>query len=142
MILDLYKCIDDPRTLRKNLTDKMSKSVTLKEDTDIYNPTYQLAYDADILDGYNYAQCGGRSYFIRDVVAITGQIISIVCKEDVLMTYADQILQCPVIVGRSDNNYNAYISDPKRCFYQHTTAQYITIGDIGYPSSVVMVTVG
>lgn len=139
--VDFYKTQDDQRVMYKSLTDKKTVYAYLKDDTNIMRPVYWVSYDADLLS-YNYLQAGGKSYYIDQITAGTGGQLGIACRVDVLMTYADQIMQCPVIVSRSTNNYNAYIQDPERAFYQHSTAQYITLGDIGYPSSVVMITVG
>lgn len=142
MTLTLYKCSDDQRTLNKTLTDAITRTVQLKNDTDLLSPTFLLAYDATILAGYNYAEMDGRYYFITDVGGVLGGQLRISCKTDVLMTYKDQIMQCPIIVDRSSSNWNAYIQDNERGFYQYVTNQYVSLGDIGYPDIIVMATVG
>lgn len=142
MTLTLYKCSDDQRTLNKTLTDAITRTVQLKNDTDLLSPTFLLAYDATILAGYNYAAMDGRYYFITDVGGVLGGQLRISCRTDVLMTYAAAILQCPVIVSRSSTSWNAYIEDPERKFYQYTKNQYITLGNIGAPDIIVMATVG
>lgn len=142
MNLTLYKTSDDPRTLNKTITDAKTLTVQLKSDTDLLNPVFMLSYDSTILDGYNYAEMDGRYYYITDISAVTGGQLRISCRTDVLMTYKDDILQCPVIVDRSSNNWNAYISDPERRFYQYVKNQYVTLGDIGYPDIIVIATVG
>lgn len=142
MTLTLYKTSDDPRTLNKTITDAKTLTVQLKSDTDLLNPVFMLAYDSTILAGYNYAEMDGRYYYITDITAATGGQLQLRCKTDVLMTYKDDILQCPVIVDRSSNNWNAYIADPERRFYQYVKNQYVTLGDIGYPNIIVIATVG
>lgn len=142
MTLTLYKCADDQRTLNKSLTDAKVLTVQLKRDTDLLRPSFEVVYDADILAGYNYAEANGRYYYITDITAVTGTQLRISCKTDVLMTYKDQILQCPVIIDRSSSNWNAYIQDQERGFYQYVTNQYVSLGDIGYPDIIVMATVG
>lgn len=142
MILTLYKCADDQRTLNKSLTDPITRTVQLKNDTDLISPTFMLLYDAAILAGYNYASMDGRYYFITDMAGAIGGQLRISCRTDVLMTYAAQILQCPVIVNRSSTSWNAYIEDPERKFYQYVKNQYVTIGEIGEPDIIVIATVG
>ena len=141
MTIDFYKCADDQRTVYKNLTDKKTVTAQIKDDTNLIRPLFWIVYDADLLS-YNYLQAAGRSYYIESITAGTGGQLGIQCRVDVLMTYADQIMQCPVIVDRSANRFNTFLMDPQRRFYQYTTTQYVTLGDVGAPSSVVMVTVG
>lgn len=141
--ITLYKCADDPRKLYKTLTGSKSLTAQIKDAASIMTPTFYINYDSDLLDQhYNYAQVWGRYYFIDDMTVDIGGSIYIKCREDVLFTFANQIINCPIIVERSDSTYNAFISDPQRRFYQYTNHQYIEIEDLGKPNTICMLTVG
>ena len=141
--ITLYKCADDQRCLYKHPTDAKDLTAQIKDAASIMTPTFYIAYDSDLLtQHYNYASAWGRYYYIDDMTVDVGGAIYIKCREDVLYTYADQIVQCPIIAERSDNAFNAFISDPQRRFYQYTDHQYIEIEDLGKPNIICILTVG
>lgn len=141
--ITLYKCADDPRKLYKTLTGAKALTAQIKDAASIMTPTFYINYDADLLDQhYNYAMVWGRYYFIDDMTVDIGGSIYIKCREDVLYTYADQIVRCHIIAERSDSTYNAFISDPERHYYQYTKHQYIILEDLGKPNIILMLTVG
>lgn len=144
MQIVLSKVAEDPRCLYKHPTDEITLTAQIKDASSIMQPTFYLAYDADLIEQhYNYVQAWGRYYFIADMQIDIGGTIYIRCTEDVLYTYADQIVQCPIVAERSKNAFNAFIQDSDRRFYQYTQQQYITIGtDIGCPDIICMCTVG
>lgn len=143
MQIVLSKITEDPRCLYKHPTDLITVTAEIKEDVDIMRPMFYIVYDSSILDQhYNYLSAFGRYYFITDVIITTGGSMRISCKEDVLYTYADQIVNVPIVAERSSNAFNALIQDNERKFYQYTKQQYITIGDIGFPDITVIATVG
>lgn len=143
MQIVLSKIAEDPRCLYKHPTDAKTLTAQIKEAVSVMSPTFYITYDADLLtQHYNYVSAWGRNYFVTDMQVDIGGTISIRCKEDVLYTYADQIVQCPIIATRSDSTYNVYIKDPDRAFYQYTHQQYVTLGDIGKPNIICLVTVG
>lgn len=141
--ITLYKCADDPRKLYKTLTGAKALTAQIKDAASIMSPTFYINYDADLLSQhYNYAEAWGRYYFIDDMTIDIGGSIYIKCREDVIHTFADQIIRCPIIAERSDSAYNAFISDPQRRYYQYTNHQYIEIEDLGKPNTICMLTVG
>lgn len=144
MQIVLSKIAEDPRCLYKHPTDEITLTAQIKDASSIMQPTFYLKYDADLIEQhYNYAKAWGRYYFIADMQIDIGGTIYIKCTEDVLYTYADQIVNCPIVAERSKNAFNAFIQDNDRRFYQYTQQQYITIGtDIGCPDIICMCTVG
>ena len=144
MQIVLSKVAEDPRCLYKHPTDEITLTAQIKDASSIMQPTFYITYDADLIDQhYNYVQAWGRYYFIADMQIDIGGTIYIRCVEDVLYTYADQIVQCQIVAERSKNAFNAFIQDNDRRFYQYTQQQYITIGtDIGCPDIICMCTVG
>lgn len=144
MQIVLSKVAEDPRCLYKHPTDQITLTAQIKDASSIMQPTFYIKYDADLIEQhYNYVQAWGRYYFIADMQIDIGGTIYIKCTEDVLYTYADQIVQCQIVAERSKNAFNAFIQDNDRRFYQYTQQQYITIGqDIGCPDIICMCTVG
>lgn len=144
MQIVLSKIAEDPRCLYKHPTDQITLTAQIKDASSIMQPTFYLTYDADLIEQhYNYVQAWGRYYFIADMQIDIGGTIYIKCNEDVLYTYADQIVQCQIVAERSKNAFNAFIQDADRRFYQYTQQQYVTIGtDIGCPDIICMCTVG
>lgn len=144
MQIQISKITEDPRMLYKHPEDTITVSAEIKEDIEIMRPVFFIVYDAAILDQhYNYVYAFGRYYFITDITVTTGGAMRISCKIDVLYTYADQLINIPVVAERSSNAFNAFLQDSDRRFYQYTQQQYITIGqDIGCPDIICMCTVG
>ncbi len=143
MQIVISKVTDDPRCLYKHPQDAKTLTAQIKEAVNVMLPTFYVVYDSDILaQHYNYVEAWGRYYFITDIQVDIGGAMRISCKEDVLHTYADQIVQCPIVAERSANAFNAFISDPERHFYQYTSHQYIELEDIGKPEIICMLTVG
>lgn len=66
----------------------------------------------DGVKGSNYLLSGisGKYYFIEDYT-IENQCIKVFCKEDVLMTFKDQILTNSCTISRNENIRNAYLYD-------------------------------
>lgn len=144
MQIEISKIAEDPRMLYKHPADTITISAEIKEDVQIMRPVFYIVYNSTIVDQhYNYVHAFGRYYFITDTAVTTGGSMRISCKMDVLYTYADQIVQCPIVAERSSNNFNAFIQDNERRFYQYTNNQYKVIGtDIGCPDIICMCTVG
>lgn len=100
----LYRITDDPRLLQKNLTGNNIKTVTAipYDSINIFRPTFILDYD-DINDlkQANYLTAMDRFYFITLIYIDTAQRIVIECKEDVLMSFQNEILSKSCIVDRT-----------------------------------------
>lgn len=143
MTIVISKVSDDPRALYKHPSDAITIAAELKEDVDVMQPSFYVVYNSSIVDNhYNYLAAFGRFYFITDISVTTGGAMRIRCREDVLYTYAAQIVNLPIIAERSDSTYNAFINDGQRRFYQYTQHQYVILEDLGKPNIICMLTVG
>lgn len=143
MNLYLYQITDDPLVFPKTLPAGTTVTGTIREDAvDLMRPEIMVTGAPSA--GYNYAYIPdfGRYYFVDPPVTIRTGLVKLPMRVDVLQSFADQIVDAPVIVERSSNKYNLDIADPERKFYQDRSNQYITIGDVGAPANIVMVTVG
>lgn len=118
--ITLYKLASDMRKLNKTLENPLVKSIQLRTDIDIYNPTLLLT-DFDI--EYNYLLWDSRYYFINGAIYTANKVWRLSCHIDVLMTYKDVILSSRGTVTRiGNNNYLQGASIPMTA--KPTIAQY------------------
>lgn len=132
---------------------KLTKTVQWKQNyfncdvyvpTDRINPVIIVDTSKVNLDGTNYMEIPefGRKYYITSIVGDTGSSVNVAGHVDVLGTYDAQIRECPCIAARSSSHVNAYLQDNARLFNTYTWNQYITLGDIGAPSPIIIRTLG
>lgn len=134
---------DDPRTLRKTIKDTVQVSAEIKDDVNILNPDFYIKNSSAIIQNrYNYLQAWGRYYFITGMTVITGQGLRISCRQDVLMTYADQIAACPAIISRNSALPNTYIADGQIRTEAYQLQQVLTFNDFTYFNQAIIVCVG
>ena len=115
MTVDLCNNLSETNIINKNIivvSDNVS--CTVKGNISIETPILILAYDSDVT-GINYVVIPdfGRSYFITDIINLTGGRYEIRCKVDVLESFKSQILALPVIIDKQQNVSlaNTYLDD-------------------------------
>lgn len=142
MEIQLYQTSSDPREMPKILTAVGSAiSGALRDETSIITPSIMVNTDPRSAN-YAYISEFSRYYFIEEVTSVRTGLWMIKLRCDVLETYYNKIMESPCIVERSSSLPNSYLADSERKFYQDRFNQYITIGDVGDPKTIVMVTVG
>lgn len=113
--------------LKKNLSpvNKFDKTfdgatasfdVVLKENTDVFKPTFVLQTNDEKLWNYNYidgSAFSGRQYFITDVRSIGHNRFEVDAKTDVLSTWATEIRANNAVIKRQENLFNLYLDDPE-----------------------------
>lgn len=117
--ISLYNISDNPKKLVKNPGNALYTPTTFEPYQPLSDLTgtvlipYKIKVGNDyvILEGANYAKLNGKYYFITDRVLEPGGKLRLYLKIDVLMTYAEQIKNCPAVNRRSANLYNAFIYD-------------------------------
>lgn len=94
MTINLYNCGSDPRVINKNLSLIYTADATPYGEVSIMNPVLRLRQSVNDLAGINYVYIADwlRYYFVDDIRFLSGGIIEIHCKIDVLTTYASAIL--------------------------------------------------
>lgn len=124
LTIKLYATATPKNYLYKTLGTPASHSCVLKsQDCSLMNPVITLAVDVSSLAGFNYAyiQDYGKYYFIASPpTAVAYNRAEIELEEDVLMTYASQILNLSGIVKRSQSNWDMYLVDEKQKQEAHT----------------------
>jgi hypothetical protein len=104
MTLTFYNVSDDPRTVKKTLGTAVAtiSNVFAKEPLDFMSPTFILS-GVNSNSGFNnrnylFCQELNRYYFIKDYINVPGDLTEVICTEDVLMTYADKIMNSDCVV--------------------------------------------
>lgn len=129
----------EPERVDKTLTDLLTLTGTLREQTSIIDPHFRVAASEAQLVGCNYVTVPsfGRSYFVRDIVSVRNGILELVCHTDVLSSWKDQLRANSAIIHKQENIWNLYLNDGSLQAYQKpkvltkafphgfTTMQYI-----------------
>ena len=141
MQIIFYENKSDDKTVPKTLQTISTINGYPRETMDLLNPIFTITSQTPISANYMYIADFNRYYFCT-VEIIRKDIYKITGKVDVIQSFWGDIINCPAIVRKSRNLYNAYINDKERQFYQYTHNQYIELGDIGAPEELVMLAVG
>lgn len=101
--------------INKSITEVDTASCTIKGPLSVENPVLILDYDSDLQD-INYIRIAEfeRSYYITDIVNLTGHRYQITCKTDVLESFKDTILSLQCIIDKQENfaeNTNLFLDD-------------------------------
>lgn len=106
----------EKRQLDKSVSYAVSLSGTLRNETNVVNPTILVEANVSTLAGCNYMSIPSfnRVYFITDIRSISNGLCEVSGHCDVLSTYKDGIRSNNAIVGRSatKGNWNLYLNDP------------------------------
>ena len=109
----LYNCTAEKWIVNKTsyLSQVRSYTITVKDATDLLNPTIMIEESGNTIINANYMMFCGRYYYIVEKTLIKGNMYQLHGKEDVLMTFNDQIRTQRGIVARQENSYNLYLDD-------------------------------
>lgn len=116
-------------------SDTASFDVVLKENTDVFMPTFLLQTDGNKLWKYNYidgTDFSGRCYFITDVRSVGNNRFEIDAKTDVLSTWKNEIRANNAVIKRQQNLYNLYLDDPDFHTYNYDRIQTIKFPANGF----------
>lgn len=105
----------EKRQLDKSVSYSVSLSGTLRNETNVVNPTILVEANVSTLAGCNYMSIPAfhRQYFITDIRAISDDLCEVSGHCDVLSTYASDIRGNTAIVARSatQGNWNLLMND-------------------------------
>lgn len=99
--------------LDKSLTTLGTLTGTLRQDTSIIDPVFQVEGDLSSYVNANYCtiEAFGRSYFINNIRSLRNNLFEIACHVDVLSSFKTQIRTNKAIMHRSERNWNLYLND-------------------------------
>ena len=116
MELRLYNSVAEVNVLNKSsyLTLVTTLTGTLREGTDLINPTIRV--ELATLPTFNYVHIPefNRYYFVRGITSVRNKIWDITLHVDVLMTYRTQILSLTAEVDRNEFDYDLLLEDIDR----------------------------
>lgn len=113
----LKKCTSPVNKLTKSFASgTASFDVVLKENTDVFRPTFLLQTNDDKLWNYNYidgSSFSGRMYFITDVRSVGHNRFEVDAKTDVLSTWKDEIENLTAVINKQEGLVpsNKYLND-------------------------------
>lgn len=114
MQVELCQNLSEKNIINKNISLIDTASCTIKGPLSVENPVLILDYDSD-LQNINYIKIADfeRSYFITDIVNLTGHRYQITCKSDVLESFKDEIMGLQVIIDKQQNltDVNLFLDD-------------------------------
>jgi hypothetical protein len=110
MIIDLFVNHSEKNHLAKTLTNNLSLSGTLKQETSVINPTVIIETSNPTTYNYMYIPLFHRYYYITDIESIRNNLWRISGKVDVLMSFKDDIRNCNVLISDAQNTPENYVS--------------------------------
>ena len=114
MTIRLYHTTDDPEVMYKTLTAKSEDlTAVLRDSTDMLRPSIRVQQTVKLAE-HNYLELVefGRFYYITDVRVDRTGLSELICMCDVLMSHADQILQCDCVFDRCSNTNESDVLIP------------------------------
>ena len=109
--MNLRLCINnsEKNKINKSLTAGVTLSGTLRNESNVVNPSIIINIDNPTIYNYAYIEDFGRYYFITDYISLRTGIWQINLKSDVLMSFKDSILASNVLINNTEitgkNNY-------------------------------------
>lgn len=99
---------------------------TLRNETDVVNPT--ILIEADSLPDFNYMTIDEfhRSYFIREIRSVRNKLWEIIAHSDPLMSFKDDFLGNRALISRNQSNYDLLLNDGMFKCRQNSRIGYIS----------------
>lgn len=101
--------------INKRITELAERTCIIKGDLSVETPVILLQYDSTNMPNVNYMKISdlNRSYYVTEVIDLTGGRYEIRGKVDVLESFKDQILGLSVIIDKQSQitQVNRYIDD-------------------------------
>lgn len=140
----------EKRQLDKQVSYTLSLSGTLRNQTNVVNPTILVEANISTLAACNYMSIPAfhRKYFITEIKSVNNGLCEVSGHCDVLSTFADDIRKNNAIVGRTSNSWrvNNLIKDDQLKISSKRNITTLKIGSFEIPSGVnytyVMLTAG
>lgn len=111
----------EPNRVTKQVSNIMTVSGVLKEDTSIIDPIIKIECNLSSVTGCNYLSIPsfGRSYFVNNIKSIRHGLVEFSCHVDVLSSFASEIRGSTAIIRRQENAWNLYLNDGTFKVYQN-----------------------
>lgn len=110
MTINGYTMLDSHNVLNKTLTPVFSLTGTLKDKCSVTDPVI-LIEATSVTANYFQIPEFNRYYFLTDAPVYRNGFWELHLHVDVLYTYRAALLNCNVIMAKSESRYNLYIND-------------------------------
>ena len=101
MTIEFYNNSSEDNRLNKKITAVKTGTGTLKEESDIIDPSILIALTDITGINYAYIPAFDRYYFVTDISVDRQNLYRVSLRCDVLMSYKSQILKCKGILKES-----------------------------------------
>ena len=109
MNIQLCSNTSEKNKINKAITNGITLSGSLKNESNIVNPSITINIDNPTIYNYAYIPDFNRYYFITNYISLRTGIWQINLKSDVLMSFKDSILSSEVLINKTEtkgkNNY-------------------------------------
>lgn len=142
MTINLYTISDDPDHLTKHLSAADVRQGAVRDDhMSIDHPVITVTGS---VTGSNYAYIAdfGRYYYITDRDIKRTGLTTLTLQSDPLMSFRDQILNCPAVLSRSDGIENSYLPDSQLPTLSYQQESVLTFSAMQYFAQYILVVVG
>ena len=110
-VIECYMNKSDNNVVNKSITLVVQLTGTLRNETEIVNPTILIECADPNSFNYIYIEQFKRYYYVTDRKSVRNNIVEITCHCDVLMTYKAQFLPLSAVIDRNTSDYNVYLPD-------------------------------
>lgn len=113
MTIVLYQNTSEFNTVDKTLSELVTLSGTLREQSSIIDPVINISDIDNYIGSANYAYIPefNRYYFIMNIDSVRENLWRISFHVDVLHTYREQIRGNSAIIERNENEYDLKLND-------------------------------
>lgn len=139
----------EKRSLDKSVSSVWSGSGTLKNESNVVNPSILISTSASSVARCNYMTIPdfGRKYFITDITAVAANLCIVSGHCDVLSTYKEGIRSNTAVIARSaaEGNWNLLLTDPMMKLNNQMKTNIIKGGFGSFPkdqSTIMLITAG
>lgn len=126
--VDKSKYVGKPLHKFSHVHTKYTSSIMHLEIILQFDTTDEKATEQLCRTNYCFVHMLQRYYFIDDIQFMNGNMVKLICSEDVLFTYCDQIKNTSMMIRRNEKRYNGFYNDEK---YPITNKKKIVIKTIG-----------
>lgn len=125
MIINLYQNTSPANYVNKAPTQVGSLEGILRSPTSILDPV--VVIERSDPTGFNYIgiPAFNRYYYVNGISSENNNLVAISAHVDVLMSYANQIMDFNAVVRRNENKFNLYLDDGIFKAYQNTKHKVI-----------------
>jgi len=113
MNVKFYVNNSEYNTIRKEIQEVLSFTGTLRGDSSLIDPIITVEANSNLIPTINYCYIPEfeRYYFVNNITSIRNNLWEFRMHVDVLMTYADAILENYAIIQRNAYEYDLLLND-------------------------------